>query len=82
MTRTFPVIFSALAEGRVHLSGLVMLKPHLNRSSVAELLAAVEHKSSREDSCDLRRRAGEAGAPRTEAILASAYDESGDAPRP
>ncbi len=48
MARRFPAIFNALAEGRVHLSGLVMLKPYLTRESVDELLAAIEHKSSRE----------------------------------
>ena len=48
MARRFPAIYGALAEGRVHLSGLIRLKPFLNRDTVDELLAAVAHKSSTE----------------------------------
>ncbi len=40
MARRFPVIYDALAEGRVHLSGLFLLKTHMSRRNAAELLAA------------------------------------------
>ncbi len=48
MARRFPAIFDALAEGRVHLSGLFLLKAYMSRRNAAELLAAVTHKSCRE----------------------------------
>ena len=38
--RQFPVILAAVAEGRVHLSGVLALAPHLTPENVAELLAA------------------------------------------
>ena len=44
----FPVIFLVLAEGHVHLSGLVMLATHLTPENVEELLAAATHKTCRE----------------------------------
>ncbi len=48
MARRFPAIYGALAEGRVHLSGLVRLKPFLTQDNAHELLEAVTHKSSSE----------------------------------
>ncbi len=48
MARRFPAIYDALAENRVHLSGLILLKPHMTRRNVDELLAAVTHRSCRE----------------------------------
>ncbi len=48
MARKFPAIYDALAEGRVHLSGLFLLKAFMTRRNVDELLAAVTHKSCRE----------------------------------
>src|SRR5881397_3306490 len=46
--RRLPAIFSALAEGRLHLSGVVMLTPYLTPENADELLAAAEHKSKAE----------------------------------
>ena len=63
MARRFPVIYGALAEGCVHLSGLVMLKPFLTRGTVDELLAAATHKSSREIKKLLRERFPQADVP-------------------
>ncbi len=48
MARRFPAIYDALAENRVHLSGLILLKAYMTRRNVDELLAAVTHKSCRE----------------------------------
>ena len=48
LARRFPAIFSALAEGRLHLSALTLLAPHLIEDSAEELLAAAEHKSKSE----------------------------------
>src|SRR5438046_4676875 len=41
----FPAIYVAIADGRLHLSGAVLLAPRLNRDNAAELLAAAAHKS-------------------------------------
>jgi len=46
--REFPQIFTAVAEGRLHVSGIVLLKPHLNSETVVELLQAAEHKTKSE----------------------------------
>ena len=43
-----PVIFEALADGKVHLSGLRLLVPHLTAGNVDALLAAATHKSKAE----------------------------------
>ncbi len=43
--RRFPAIFAALADGRLHLSAVVMLAPHLTPENAAELLAAAAHQS-------------------------------------
>jgi 5-methylcytosine-specific restriction endonuclease McrA len=40
MARQFPAIFTALADGRLHLSGVVLLAPHLTAANAEELLAA------------------------------------------
>jgi hypothetical protein len=69
--RLCPAIFAALAEGHVHLSGLVLLAPHLTAENTAELLAAATHKrkseiesSSRSDSQSSRPRRSWCRAPR------------------
>jgi hypothetical protein len=45
VARRFPVLFEALAEGRIHLSGIVLLASHLTPENVSELLAAATHQS-------------------------------------
>jgi hypothetical protein len=45
VARRCPGVFDAVAEGRLHLSGVVLLAPHLTPESEAELLAAATHKS-------------------------------------
>jgi len=40
----YPQLLSALEHGRVHLSGLVLLVPHLTAENVDELLAAATHR--------------------------------------
>lgn len=46
--RRFPSVFNAIAEGRLHLSAVVLLAPHLTEDNAAELLAAAVHKSKSE----------------------------------
>ena len=42
VARRFPAVFGAIASGRLHLSAVVMLAPHLTESTADELLAAAE----------------------------------------
>ncbi len=46
--RRFPAISEAVAEGRLHLSGVVLLAPHLTEATEEELLAAASLKSKSE----------------------------------
>jgi hypothetical protein len=48
IARQFPVIFGALAGGRLHLSAVVLLAPHLTADTAGELMAAAEHKTKAE----------------------------------
>ena len=43
--RRFPAIFPALAEGRLHLTAVVLLAPYLNPATADSLLAAAEHST-------------------------------------
>jgi hypothetical protein len=43
--RRFPAIFEALAQGRLHLSAVVLLAPHLTDDTAVGLLAAATHRS-------------------------------------
>ena len=44
----FPAMLDALAEGRVHLTGLRLIAPHLTHENHAEVLARAAKKSKRE----------------------------------
>jgi 5-methylcytosine-specific restriction endonuclease McrA len=46
--RRFPAIFAAVADGRLHLSGMCLLAPHLTEDTAAELLASATHKTKSE----------------------------------
>lgn len=48
LAREFPVIIDALAEGRLHLSAVVLLSTHLTRENSADLIAAATHRSKAE----------------------------------
>jgi hypothetical protein len=43
--RRVPAIFGAVAEGKLHLSAVVMLAPHLTQENADELLADASHKT-------------------------------------
>jgi hypothetical protein len=45
--RKFPALLDMLGDGRLHLSGIALLAPHLTEENVAEVLARAEHKSKR-----------------------------------
>src|SRR6185503_1113622 len=42
--RRFPVVGAAVAEGRLHLSGVVLLAPHLTEGNAAEVVAEASGK--------------------------------------
>jgi hypothetical protein len=46
--RRFPVVLEKLADGRLNLTNLGLLAPHLTEANHLELLAAAEHKSKRD----------------------------------
>src|SRR5258705_10270590 len=46
--RRFPVLFLALADGRLNLTGVVMLARHLRSGNVAELVEAASRKTNEE----------------------------------
>jgi hypothetical protein len=48
LTRQYPAIHDAVSEGRLHLSALSVLAPHLSPETSDELLAAAEHKTRAE----------------------------------
>jgi hypothetical protein len=46
--REFPQIFDAIADGRLHLSGVVLLAPHLRDDNVDRLIDEATHRSKLE----------------------------------
>ena len=46
--RRFPWILDAIADGRLHVAAVVVLKPYLTPSNVRELLESAEHKTKAE----------------------------------
>ena len=46
--RRFPAIFQAVADGRLHLTAVGLLAPHLTEHSADDLLVAAAHKSKSE----------------------------------
>ena len=43
--RRFPVLLDAIAEGRLHLTAVVLLAPHLKPENISELLCAATHRT-------------------------------------
>ena len=48
VARRFPAVLSAVTEGRLHLSGILTLAPHLTPENVDELISAATHKTRAE----------------------------------
>src|SRR5882672_7063555 len=48
VARRFPSIFGLLADGRIHLSAVRLLAPHLTEANHQSLLSEASHKSKRE----------------------------------
>jgi hypothetical protein len=56
--RRFPVLLSAMAEGRLHLAGVCLLVPHITEGTVEELIDAATHRRKSEIEAWLVRRFG------------------------
>jgi hypothetical protein len=54
--RRFPAIFPALADGRLHLTAVILLAPHLTDDTIEELLAAAAYRTKAEIEQLLARR--------------------------
>ena len=61
--REFPVLFAAIADGRLNLNGVVLLAPHLTRQNAEELIVAASGKARSEIEGLLAQR-----FPRSEAL--------------
>jgi hypothetical protein len=48
LVRRFPELLDALASGELHLTGLLMLGPHLTETNLTEVLARAKHRTKRE----------------------------------
>jgi hypothetical protein len=76
VARELPAVFEALAQGRVHLSGLVLLAPHLTPESVEELLAAATHRSKSEIERLLAERSPQPDVPALVMAVSPAFSRS------
>jgi hypothetical protein len=48
LARRFPEVLDAVAAGELHLTGLLMLGPHLTRENLREVLARAKHRTKKE----------------------------------
>jgi hypothetical protein len=48
LTRRFPALLDAVSSGELHLTGLLMLGPHLTESNLVEVLGRAKHRTKRE----------------------------------
>jgi hypothetical protein len=48
LARRFPALLDAVSSGELHLTGMLMLGPHLTESNLAEVLARAKHRTKRE----------------------------------
>jgi hypothetical protein len=48
LIQRFPALLDALASGELHLTGLLMLGPHLTEANLTEVLARAKHRTKRE----------------------------------
>jgi 5-methylcytosine-specific restriction endonuclease McrA len=60
--REFPVLFEAVADGRLHLTAVILLKPHLTKENAEELISAAKWRTQEEIRELLVRRFSRAAA--------------------
>jgi hypothetical protein len=63
VARQFPVLFEAVADGRLHLTAVGLLAPYLTRENVGDLLTEAAHRTTIEIEELLARRFPPPGAP-------------------
>ncbi len=78
LARRFPLLFDALADGRLHMTALALLEPHLTEQNAVELVAAASHRSKAELVRELAVRFPRDGA----AVLTKSADSQGTSPAP
>jgi hypothetical protein len=55
LVRQFPVLFNQIAAGEIHLTGLLLLGPHLKEQNHRDVLRLAKHRSKREITKLVRR---------------------------
>jgi hypothetical protein len=55
LVRRFPALLDAVASGELHLTGLLMLGPHLTAENLREVLARAKHRTKKEIASLVRR---------------------------
>jgi 5-methylcytosine-specific restriction endonuclease McrA len=55
LARRFPALLDAVSTGELHLTGLLMLGPHLTEENVVEVLARARHRTKKEIARLVRR---------------------------
>jgi 5-methylcytosine-specific restriction endonuclease McrA len=55
LVRRFPALLDAVASGELHLTGLLMLGPHLTAENLTEVLARAKHRTKKEIAGLVRR---------------------------
>jgi len=48
LVKAFPVLFDAVASGELHLTGLLLVGPHLTQTNCLEVLARAKHRTKKE----------------------------------
>jgi hypothetical protein len=48
LVRRFPALWDAIAAGEIHLTGLLMLGPHLTEQNLSEVLLRAKHRTKKE----------------------------------
>ena len=76
VARHFPTIFHAIADGRLNLSGVILLKTHLTEENVDELIAAAAKKTKRQIEQLLADRAPKPDLPTRLEPIASAPEHN------
>ena len=81
--REFPLLFEALAEGRLHLAAVCLLAPHLTHENVEQLVTAATHRRKADVEDLIARRAAPLRASRgTPQLAPGQVGDPGSDPSP
>ena len=81
LARRFPAVFAAVADGRLHLSAVLLLGPRLRPENAAELLAAAAHQSRAEIELLLAERFPREDVPTRLEPVAAQFSQAGSIAR-